>query len=121
MNIKVIALTIASMPCLTFCFEPISIVTGTVAATKAGYELYQATGEDAELKRKASAENSKHELALLEARKMFFACLSLNKSANKDSLGFPITCAKEVNEYEQTAGFEEVNKQRIAYRAMYSR
>jgi len=121
MNIKIIALIITSTHCLTFCFEPIGLVTGTVAATKAGYELYHATGQAAELKRKCSVETAKCELALLEARKIFFACLSLNENEEKDLLGFPVACAQEIDGYEQAAGFEEVNKQRIAYGAMYSR
>lgn len=115
-----IKLIVALMLCIstTQSFEPISSLVGIGALAKHAVDLYNATGNLATAKRALEQQSINYQLALHLVKMNFFECLSNNKESDKAENGFPIVCEKRIAEFEQLAGFEEVNKQRMAFKAL---
>lgn len=96
-------------------FEPLSALVGIGTLAKNIVDLYNATGDLATKKKALEVQEVDYKLALHAVKMSFFECLSKNRNSEV-SRGFPVECAQQVEEFERLAGFEELYKQRQAFK-----
>ena len=112
MKITLLALIFSISSIKSFEMASLAAIGGIA---KSVVDLYNATGDAASKKRTLELQSEDYQIALHAVKMNFYQCLSNNKKSEADTNGFPLACKSEIEEFEQLVGFEEANKQRLAF------